>query len=46
MKGEMVETLMSAINASWWWLGPLLCGCFGAALVLLVLEVFDERGNP
>lgn len=36
----IIETIMQAINESWWWLGPLQLCCWITALVALIVEVF------
>ena len=36
-----MEEIILNIRMQWYWLGPLLLGCFGVALFYLVVDVFQ-----
>lgn len=45
-----MEEILLNIDVQWYWLGPLLLGCFGVASVYLLLDMFrriqDETKSP
>ncbi|MBW2118792.1 MAG: hypothetical protein JRH09_12880 [Deltaproteobacteria bacterium] len=36
-----MEEIILKIKMQWYWLGPLLLGCFGFALFYLAVDVFQ-----
>ena len=38
-----MESIIFAINTSWWWLGPWLLVSLGVALVALISEIVVEE---